>query len=115
MPLREEGLLENIKPGNLFGFVQCDIEVPENLGEAFANFPPIFKNNNVGSDDLDPFIKKICRERRTFDSTYENAEIKLYLGEWNNRYTIDALLSGLAAGLQEKLIICAIHSDDVLQ
>ena len=31
MPLREERLLENIKFGSLFGYVQCDIEVPENL------------------------------------------------------------------------------------
>ena len=39
----EQQLLEGIKKGNLFGYVQCDIEVPENLRANFANFPPIFQ------------------------------------------------------------------------
>ena len=28
VPLREKRLLENIKSGSLFGYAQCDIEVP---------------------------------------------------------------------------------------
>ena len=47
-PLREESLLEQIRSGKLFGYVQCEIEVPEELKKKFANFPPIFKNTNVG-------------------------------------------------------------------
>ena len=46
--LREKSLLEQIRGGKLFDCVQCDIEVPEELKEKFANFPPIFKNTNVG-------------------------------------------------------------------
>ena len=42
--LAAEQLLKEIKKGKLFGYVQCDIEVPENLRANFANFPPIFKN-----------------------------------------------------------------------
>ena len=42
--LTEQQLLEGIKKGNLFGYVQCDIEVAGNLRANFANFPPIFKN-----------------------------------------------------------------------
>ena len=58
MPLREEKLLGNIKSGSLFGYVQCDIEVPENLREFFVNFPHIFKNINFGRDDSGPFLKE---------------------------------------------------------
>ena len=36
----------------MFGYVQCDIEVPEELKKAFAYFPPIFKNTNVGRHDI---------------------------------------------------------------
>ena len=36
--LTEQQLLEGIKKGNLFGYVECDIEVPENLRANFANF-----------------------------------------------------------------------------
>ena len=55
-----------IESRNLFGYVQCDIEVPENLREAVANFPPIFRNINVGRDDIGPYMKKKFREKRGF-------------------------------------------------
>ena len=51
-PLREETLLEQIRSGKLFSYVQCDIEVPEELKEKIANFRPIFKNTNVGRHDI---------------------------------------------------------------
>ena len=84
MPLREERLLENMKSGSLFGYVQCDIEVPENLREAFANFPPICKNIKVGRDDIGPFMKEyaekegiLTQPRRMVISSYflENGKI----------------------------------------
>ena len=42
--LAAEQLLEEIKKGKIFGYVQCDIEVPENFRSKFVNFPPMFKN-----------------------------------------------------------------------
>ena len=51
-PLREENLLEQIRSGKMFGYAQGDIEVPEELKKKFANFPPIFKNTNVGRHDI---------------------------------------------------------------
>ena len=44
--------MEQISSGKLFGYVQCDIEVTGALKENFANFPPIFKNTNVGRHDI---------------------------------------------------------------
>ena len=51
-PLREEKLLEQRRSGKLFGYVQCDIEVPEQLKKNFGNFPSIFKNSSVGRHDI---------------------------------------------------------------
>ena len=51
-PLREENLLEQIRSGILFGFVQCDIELPEELKKKITSFPPTFKNTNVGRQDI---------------------------------------------------------------
>ena len=62
IPLSEERLLERIKNGSLFGYVQCDIEVPPELREQFANFPPIFKNINVGRDDIGSFMKNYAEQ-----------------------------------------------------
>ena len=56
-PLREESLFAQIRSRKLFGYVQCDIEVPEELKEKFANFPPIFKNTNVGRHDIGTLMK----------------------------------------------------------
>ena len=51
-PLREENLLDQIRSGKLFGYVQCDIEVPEELKKKIANFSPISRNTNVGRHDI---------------------------------------------------------------
>ena len=40
------------KSGNIFGFVQCDIEVHEEFKKKFAIFPPILKNTQVGRQDF---------------------------------------------------------------
>ena len=42
-PLREERLLEQSRSGKLFGYVQCDISMPEELKKNFDKFPPISK------------------------------------------------------------------------
>ena len=60
--LTEQQLLEGIKKGNLFGYVQCDIEVPEKLTENFANFPPVFKNILVSKNDIGDLMKTYAEE-----------------------------------------------------
>ena len=44
LPLTHDNLLNQIRTGSLFGYVQCDLEVPDELKSKFADFPPIFKN-----------------------------------------------------------------------
>ena len=76
-PQREERLLEQIRSGKLFGYVQCDIEVPEELRKNFANFPSGFKNTNVGRHDIGLLIKDyaekeevLCQPRKKLISSY---------------------------------------------
>ena len=57
-PLSEEQLLQRIIDGRLFGYVQCDVEVPEHLRDYFSNFPPIFKNTVVSRDDIGNLMKQ---------------------------------------------------------
>ena len=42
-PLSEERLMQEIKSRRLFGYVQCDLKVPEHLKAYFANFPQFSK------------------------------------------------------------------------
>ena len=62
--LAAEQLLEEIKKRKLFGYVQCDIEVPEMLRANFANFPPKFKNTLVSKNDIGDLMKNYADEER---------------------------------------------------
>ena len=48
--------------GKLIGYVQCDIEVPENLISNFVNFPPLFKNTLVSRSDIGDLMKNYAEE-----------------------------------------------------
>ena len=60
--LAAELLLEKIKKGKLFAYVQCDTEVPENFRANFANFPPIFKNTLFSNSDIGDLMKNYAEE-----------------------------------------------------
>ena len=57
-PLSEEQLFEGNIDGQLFGYVQCDNEVPEHLRSYFSNFPPIFKNTVVSREDIGNLMRE---------------------------------------------------------
>ena len=76
-PLSEKNLLEQIRSGKLFGYVQCDIEVSEELKKKFANFPPIFENTNVGRHDIRSLMQDyaekgglLCQPRKMLISSF---------------------------------------------
>ena len=60
--LTEHQLLEGIKKGHIFGYVQCNIEVPENLRANFANFLPISKVTLVNKNDIGDLMKTYAEE-----------------------------------------------------
>ena len=62
-PLRDKTLLEQIRSGKLFGYVHCDIEVPEELKKKFAKFPPILKNTNVGRHDIGSLMQDYAEKQ----------------------------------------------------
>ena len=64
-PLSEEQLLQRIVAGQFFGYVQCDIEVPEHLRDYFSNFPPIFKNTVVIRDNIGNLMKEYAEKEGT--------------------------------------------------
>ena len=61
-PLSEEQLLQQYIDGRLFGYVQCDIEVPEDLRDYFSNSPPKFKNTVVSRDDIGKLMKEYAEK-----------------------------------------------------
>ena len=61
-PLSEEQLWHGIIFGRLFGYVQCDFEMPEHLRDYFSNFSPIFKNTVVSRDDIGDLMKQYAEK-----------------------------------------------------
>ena len=57
-PLSQEGLMQRIIDGRRFGYIHCDFEVPEPLGDYFSIFPPILKNTAVNRDDFGNLMKQ---------------------------------------------------------
>ena len=67
--LATEQLLGKIKKGKLFGYMQCDIEVPEFLRSKFDNFPPVSKNTLVSKNDIVDLMKTYAEEERIMSQT----------------------------------------------
>ena len=48
----------------MFGYVQCDLKVPEHLKAYFANFPPFFKNTVLSRIDIGHLMKEYAEKER---------------------------------------------------
>ena len=65
--LTQDQIIQNIQDGYLFGFVECDIEVPDHLKEYFSEMPPISKNVDVCLDDVGEFMQNYAKEHSIKD------------------------------------------------
>ena len=63
-PLSCEKLLQNILNGELFGVVDCQLEVPVHLRAKFEKFPPIFKNCDVSINDIGDHMMTFAQEHK---------------------------------------------------
>ena len=57
LALTQVSLFAKIREDKLFGYVQCDFEVPDGLKYKFSNFPPMFKNFNVSRGDIGDYMR----------------------------------------------------------
>ena len=82
--LSQKQILDAVSVGTLFGLVECDIRVPENLRQHFAEMLPVFKNTTVSRDDIGPFMRQYARNndimstpRRMLVGSYQGEKILL--------------------------------------
>ena len=47
------------KGGSLYGYIQCDLVVPDELKAKFSNFPSISKNTEVGRKDFGEYLQSM--------------------------------------------------------
>ena len=56
--MTQNEILAGVVDGTLFGMVECDVRVPVELQDHFAEMQPIFKNAMVTRDDIGPFMRQ---------------------------------------------------------
>ena len=65
--LTQDQIIQYIRDRRLFGFVECDIEVPEHLKEYFSEITPIFENVDVCLDDIVKVMQEYAKEHSIKD------------------------------------------------
>ena len=60
--MTQQQILAAVVDGTLFGMVECDVRVPEELQDYFSEMQPVFKNASVNRDDIGPFMRQYAEE-----------------------------------------------------
>ena len=55
--MTQQQILTAVVDGTLFGMVEFDVCVPEELQDYFSEMQPVLKNASVSRDDIGPFIR----------------------------------------------------------
>ena len=82
--MTQNEILTAVIDGTLFGMVECDVRVPDNLRAHFAEMQPVFKITTVTRDDIGPYIHQYAEEhniltkpRRMLVGSYSGNKILL--------------------------------------
>ena len=78
--ITSHSIIAAVIDGTLFGMVECDVRVPDNLREYFAEMQPIFKNTTVTRDDIGSFMQQYAEEHDIM-STPRRMLVGSYRGE----------------------------------
>ena len=61
-PLSTDFLLGKIRDGSLYGYISCDLVVPDELKAKISNFPPFFKNTEFGRNYIGEYMQNYANE-----------------------------------------------------
>ena len=84
LTMTQNEILTAVIDGTLFGMVECDVRVHDNLRGHFAEMQPVFKNTTVTRDDIGPYMRQYAEEhniltkpRRMLVGSYRGDKILL--------------------------------------
>ena len=60
--MTQQHILAAVVDGTLFGMVECDVCIPEELQEYISEMQPVFKNAIVNRDDIGSFMRQYAEE-----------------------------------------------------
>ena len=65
--LNQDQIIQYIQDRRFFGFVECDIEVPDQLKEYFSEMTPILKNVDVCLNDVGELMQEYAKQHNIKD------------------------------------------------
>ena len=86
---------------DIFGFVQCDLVVPEELKLKLVNSPPIFKNTQVARKDIGDYMKDYANENEMLK--HPQRMLISDAGNWNIYNSSVQLLFGVWLAVPQNL------------
>ena len=98
--MTSQHILSGVRDGTVFGMIECDICVPEELCDHFAEMQPVFKNISLTREDLGPSMRRYAEEhnimttpRRMLVGSYYGDKILLAtpLLRWYLDYGLEVL------------------------
>ena len=78
--MTSQQILSGVLVGTVFGMIECDIRVPEELREYFAEMQPVFKNIRLMREDLGPFMRRYA-ETHNIMTTPRRMLVGSYYGD----------------------------------
>ena len=75
--LLQDQIIQYIKDGCLFGFVECDIHTPDHHKDYFSEMTPIFKNTEISLKDVSEFMEEYAQEHKI-----KNVPHRLLIGSY---------------------------------
>ena len=97
-------LLDDVIHDRVFGAIEVDIHVPDELKEKFKEFTPIFKNTEVRFEDIGEFMQQAVE-----DHGFSKAPRKLLIGSYFGKQ-IGMNTPLLRWYLQHGLVVTRIYS-----
>ena len=78
--MTSQQILSDVRAGTVFGMIECDIRLPEELREHFAEMQPVFKNIRLMREDLGPFMRRYA-ESHNIMTTPRRMLVGSYYGD----------------------------------
>ena len=103
--LAAEQLLEEIKTAKLFGYVQCDIEVLENLRSKIDTLPSIRFNKFLVSKNDVLNVMKNYAEEEIIASTLEIVDIQFHVTNCNTYFSSSVVSSTFVSCLHKNYTV----------
>ena len=91
------------------------LKYSRNLEEFFANFPPIFKNINVGRDEIGHLMEDYTEKEGVLTQPRRMLKSNFFLENGTIIAPLLLFYLDLGAICEKNLSLCAIHSNGVLQ